>query len=254
MSFAGRRSGRWRWATGVGLVVVAMLVVAGSLLAWQTALVLRAGLWLSGHDEITFDYLRVSVRGLELTGLRIGEASGPRLAELRIRYRPQMLLRRRLEEVAVRGLVLQGELDEDGLNLRGLEGTGATPDGEALLPPLPLPERISIRDARLELSTPFGMLSVPFAAELGSEQGRTTFVLGVEGARLVGATGQLTAGLHAEGEMPFDVERIAAAPRAAAADLTASAQADLSAQTLSLPGFAAGIDGQAKLALVWEPG
>ena len=82
------------------LVVIVLLVVAGSLLAWQTALVLRAGLWLSGHDEVSFDHLRVGVRELELTGLRIGDASGPRLAELRIRYRPQMLLRRQLEEVA----------------------------------------------------------------------------------------------------------------------------------------------------------
>ena len=40
---------------GVGLAVVVLLVLAGSLLAWQTALVLRAGLALSGHDEITFD-------------------------------------------------------------------------------------------------------------------------------------------------------------------------------------------------------
>jgi Dicarboxylate transport len=248
----GRRSGRWRWATGVGLVVVLLLVV-GSLLAWQAALVLRAGLWLSGHDEVAFDHLRVGVRELELSGLRIGDPSGPRLAELRIRYRPRMLLRGQLEEVDARGLVLQGELDEYGLRLSGLEGTGATPDGEALLPPLPLPERISIGDARLELSTPFGALSVPFAGQLGPEQGRTTFVLDVEGARLAGATGELTAGLHAEGEMPV-VERIAADPRAAAADLTASARADLGARDMSLPGVAEGIDGEAELAFVWEGG
>ena len=96
----------------------------GSLLAWQTALVLRAGLWLSGHDEVSFDHLRVGVRELELTGLRIGDPSGPRLAELRIRYRPQMLLRRQLEEVAVRGLILQGELDEDGLQPERAGGHG----------------------------------------------------------------------------------------------------------------------------------
>ena len=62
MSSVGRRSGRWRWAAVVGLVVVGLLAVAGSLLAWQTALVLRAGLWLSGHDEIAFDELRAGVR------------------------------------------------------------------------------------------------------------------------------------------------------------------------------------------------
>ena len=42
-----------------------------------------------------------------------------------------------------------------------------------------MPERISIRDARLELTTPFGPLAVPFAGEMRSEQERTVFTLEV---------------------------------------------------------------------------
>ncbi|MGH6899461.1 MAG: intermembrane phospholipid transport protein YdbH family protein [Geminicoccaceae bacterium] len=254
MISAGRRAGRWRWALGGALVAVALLVLGGALLAWQTALVLRAGLWLTGHDEVTFDELGVGVRELELTGLRIGDPPAQRLAELRIRYRPQMLLRWQVEEIAARGLVLHGELDEHGLRLRGLEGTGATADGEPLRPPLPMPERISVQDARLELSTPFGALSVPFAGELRPDQGRTAFVLEVESAQLAGAAERLFADFRLEGEMPSGAERLAADPRQIAADLTASARVDLRAEALSLPDLAEGIDGRAELAFVWERG
>ncbi|HZA65949.1 MAG TPA: hypothetical protein VE592_03315, partial [Geminicoccaceae bacterium] len=254
MSSAGARSGRRRWALGAGLAVLATLALAGSLLVWQPAPALRAVLSLAGQGEIEFDDLRIGLNALELTGVRVGDPPDHRVAQLRVRYRPGLLLRGQVEEVAVEGLALRGTLDEHGLRLSGFEGAPAAADEELRLPPLPLPERVSIRDARLELTTPLGDFTAPFSGDLRPEQGRAAFVLDVDRARLQAATGQLFAAVHLEGELPFDAGSTNIEPWRIAAGLVASGRAELEAAALSLPGLADGIDGRAELALVWEQG
>jgi Dicarboxylate transport len=250
MRSAGARSGRRGRALAIGLAALAVLALVAGAIVWHPAPVVRAALSLAGQGKIAFDDLRVGPNAIELTGIRIGDPADHRLAELRIGYRPGALLRGRIEEIVADGLVVRGQLDERGLHLGAPDG--AAGDQELRVPPLPLPERISIRNSRLELTTPLGDLTVPFAGDLRLEQSRAGFVLDVEGARLAG--GQLSAGLHLEGELPLEPELVAAGPRQILAALTASGRALLTAEGLSVPDFADGIDGRAEVALVSEPG
>src|SRR5918996_4774545 len=117
MTAADKRSSRRRWALGAIPAVAVLLVLFGALLVWQPAVLLRAGLWLSGHHEVTFDQLRIGLNELELTGLAIAR-SDQRLSDhlvgrLKIDYRPRDLLRGRIEEVSVEGLALRGRIDQD---------------------------------------------------------------------------------------------------------------------------------------------
>ena len=251
MTAADKRSNPRRWALAAILAIAVLLVLFGGLLAWQPAVLLRVGLWLSGHHEVTFDQLRVGLNGLELTGLAIAR-SDQRLSDhlvgrLKIDYRPRDLLRGRIEEVSVEGLALRGRIDQDGVRLEGLEGAVASPGEPAELPALPMPDRVSIRDARLELATPVGFVLVPFEAQVRPEQDRAVFTLDAERAELAAPTGQLRADLHVGGEMPLDAQSLAG-------EITASGRLDLSAQALRLPGLADGVAGQGNLAFVFERG
>ena len=224
-------------------------MLLGGLLAWRPAVLLRAGLRLAGHEEISFDRLRVGLHRLELTGLALGGRSRPEqlVGRLTIDYRPGDLLRGRIEAVSVEGVTLRGRVDRDGLRLEGMDLAAAAPDEAARLPALPLPERVSIRDVRLELTTPAGVVTVPVEAQLRPQPDRATFVLDAQGAELAAPTGRLRADLHVEGEMPLDV-------RSPADAITASGRAQLRAEALTLPGVARGIDGAGELAFSWRHG
>jgi hypothetical protein len=218
-------------------------------LAWQPAVFLRAGLWLAGHDEVTFDQVRVGLNQLELTGLGVGgrSPSDQLVGRLTIDYRPGDLLRGRIEEVSVEGLALRGRIDRDGVQLEGLDFPTASPEEPAQLPALPMPERVSVRDARLELATPFGIVLLPFEAQLRPESDRAVFVLDAARAELAAPTGQLQVDLHVGGEVPLDA-------RSLAGQVTASGRAQLHAEALAVPGIASGLDGTGELAFVWERG
>jgi hypothetical protein len=246
-----KRSGRRRWMLRAILTIALPLVLLGGLLAWQPAVFLRATLWLSGHDEVTFDELRVGLHELELTGLTIGGGSDRRppdhlVGRLKLDYRPRHLLRGRIEEVSVEGLRLRGRIDQDGFRLDRLDAALGSTAEPIQLPPL-IPDRVSIRDARLELTTPFGALSVPFNGGLRPQQDRTVFVLDVDRAQLATATGQLSGALHVDGEMPFELQQMAVDPQAVAAHLTASGRVELSAENVGLPGLAHGVRGAVEL-------
>jgi hypothetical protein len=160
---ATRRPGRRPLVVGAILAVAVVLVLLGGLLAWQPAVFLRAGLWLAGHEEVSFDQLRVGLRRLELRGLAVGGRSRPEqlVGRLTIDYRPGDLLRGRIEAVSVEGVTLRGHVGPDGLRLEGMDLAAAESGEAARLPALPLPERVAIRDVRLELATPAGVVTVP---------------------------------------------------------------------------------------------
>src|SRR5690606_39180185 len=243
---APRRS-RWRWAIGAVLVIALPVVLLGAFLVWQPAAVLRAGLWLAGRDDLTFDQLELGLNEIELTGLRIGGAADQRVGRVHVAYRPGDLLRGRIARVSVEGVTLRGRLGRNGLQLEGLDLTGAAADEPTGLPAPPLPERVSVRDVRLELATPLGDLIVPFEAEVRPAQDRAAFVVEAVAAELAGASGRLRADLRAEGEMPLGVPEPAMAT-------TASGRLQLRADDLSVPEVASGIDGSGDLAFVLERG
>ena len=164
-------------------VLALLLVLLGALLAWHPAVFLRAGLRLAGHEEISFDHLQVGLRRLELTGLALGGRTRPEqlVGRVTVDYRPGDLLRGRIEAVSVQGVTLRGRVDQDGLRLEGLDLASGGAGEPARLPPLPLPERVSIRDVRLELTTPAGIVTIPVEAELRPERDRATFVVDAPG-------------------------------------------------------------------------
>jgi hypothetical protein len=248
MTAVGKRSGRRRWVLRACLAVALPVVLLGGLLAWQPAALLRAGLALAGHDEVTFDQLRVGLNELELTGLGIGgqPPSDPLVGSVRIAYRPADLVRGRIAEVTLEGLTLRGRVDRDGLRLKDLGGAPGSAE-PARLPPLPMPERVSIRDARLELTTPAGVVLVPFEARLHSERNRAVFTLDAAHAELTASAGQLRVDLHVEGEAPLDA-------RSAADEIAASGRARLRAEGLAVQGLGRGLDGAGELAFSWRAG
>ena len=231
------------------LAIILLLVLLGGLLAWRPAVLLRAGLRIAGHEEISFDRVRVGLHRLELTGLALGGRSRPeqRVGRLTIDYRPGDLLRGRIEAVSVEGLTVRGRIDQGGLRLEGLDLAAAGSDEAARRPALPLPERVSIRDVRLELTTPAGVVTVPLEAQLNPQPDRATFVLDAQDAELAAPTGRLQADVHVEGEMPLDM-------RSPADAITASGRAQLRAEALTLPRVARGIDGAGQLAFSWQHG
>jgi hypothetical protein len=188
----GKRPGLRRPVFGAILAIAALLALLGALLAWQPATFLRAGLRLAGHEEISFDQLRVGLHRLELTGLGIGGRSraDQLVGRLTMDYRPGDLLRGRIEAVRVEGVTLRGRVDQNGLRLDlASGGTGES----AEFPALPLPERVSIRDLRLELTTPVGAVTIPVEAQLRPQRRRATFVLDAPGAELAAPGGRLRA-------------------------------------------------------------
>jgi hypothetical protein len=246
---ATRRPGRRPLVVGAILAVAVVLVLLGGLLAWQPAVFLRAGLWLAGHEEVSFDQLRVGLRRLELRGLAVGGRSRPEqlVGRLTIDYRPGDLLRGRIEAVSVEGVTLRGHVGPDGLRLEGMDLAAAESGEAARLPALPLPERVAIRDVRLELATPAGVVTVPLEAQLNPQPDRATFVLDAPAAELAAPAGRLRADVHVEGEMPLD-------RRWAAGAITASGRAQLRAEALTVPGGARGVDGAGELAFSWRDG
>jgi Dicarboxylate transport len=249
---SGKGSKQRRRVLRASLAIIALLVLLGGVLAWQPAVLLRATLWLSGHHEVTFDQLRVGLHELELTGLALSGRSDQRppdhlVGRLKIDYRPRDLLRGRIEEVIVEGLRLRGRIDQNGFRLEGLDALTASSDEPAEPPALPIPERVSIRDARLELATLFGIVLLPFEAHLRPEPDRAAFVLDTERAELAAPTGQLRVDLHVEGETPLDTQSLAS-------QIKASGRAQLRAEALALPGVARGVGGTGELAFSFERG
>ena len=246
MNRASRRGGR-RWALGALLALAALVLLVGAVVAWQPTGLLRALLWVAGHDEITVEEFRVGLNGIDLAGLAIGGGADHRIRRLRVDYRLSELLRGRIQQVSVEGMTVRGRIDQDGLRLDGLESTSAGGDEPAELPVLPIPDRISARDVRIELATPLGLLIAPLEAELQPRQDGALFALRAERAELAAPAGKLRADLRIEGEMPLD-------PRPVIGEATASGRMQLRAEDLAVPEVASGIDGTGELAFVLEHG
>jgi hypothetical protein len=247
MNRAGHRAGGVRWALGALLAVAVLLLLVVAVVAWQPTGLLRALLWLAGHDEITVEEFRVGLNGFDLTDLAIGGGADHRIRRLRVDYRLSELLRGRVGQVSVEGVTLRGRIDQDGLRLDGLDATTAGEDAPAELPILPIPDRISARDVRIELATPLGLLILPLEAELQPQQDRALFALRAERAELAAPAGELRADLRLEGELPLD-------PQPVIGKTTASGRMQLRAEDLAVPEAGSGIDGTGEITFVLEHG
>ena len=211
---------------------------------------LRAGLRLAGHEEISFDRLRVGLRRLELTGLALGGRSHPEqlVGRLTIEYRPGDLLRGRIEAVSVEGLTLRGRVDQDGLRLEGLDLAAAGPGGR------PGCRRCRLAGAGLDPRPP-ARADHPGRRGHGTRSRRSSTRSRIAphscSTRRTRSWPRrpdgCSADVHVEGAMPLDMRSLADA-------ITASGRAQLRAEALTLPGVARGIDGAGELAFSWRHG
>ena len=245
MNPPGRRA-RWRrWALGAVLAIAVLLALAGALLVWQPAVLLRAGLWLAGHDEIAFDELRVGLNESELTGLAVGGPADHRVGRLRLDYRPSELLRGRIEQVSVEGVTLRGRIDQDGVRLEGLDAHGrgrrrAQPAAGCANPRAHLGPR---RPARAR--DPARPPDRPVEAELRPERDRAVFVLEAERAELAAPAGQLRGGSADRG-------RGAAGPADACRRDHRVGPIAAAGRGVEPAGVASGLEGAGELAFVLE--
>jgi hypothetical protein len=179
-------------ALAVVLGLVAVLVAA---LPWLAEPALRAGLRLAAPD-VTFERLRFDWRDLELEGVALGQAD-QEARRVRVAWRLPDLLEGRLERVEVEGLVVRAAWRDGRLSLAGIE----TDEADEAEPALPIPEigEAALREARLELQTPFGTLDMPFSAQLRTLGERLAFEATID-ARLAGS-GTLSARGSFEGDL-----------------------------------------------------
>jgi len=142
-------------ALAAGLVVSQRRAIARRLLV---ARIHRAGI-----GEVSLAVEAVGIGALSLAHLRIGEPPALEIARIDARYSPANLWNGFLDELLVSGLRLRASLGDDGLSLGALDALWeGDSEGTAGLPA----RRIEVADASAELSTPDGVISVPFEVEI----------------------------------------------------------------------------------------
>ncbi|MGH6943700.1 MAG: hypothetical protein ACREH6_05710, partial [Geminicoccaceae bacterium] len=211
----------------IGLVALLVLACLVAAVAAFPGTALRLALRAADVEPVAFENLRLGAHSLELDGLTLG-ASPPqqRLQRLRVDYRWPDLLEGRLTSVEIDGLSLAGRLEGGRLRLAGFEpeggegrgGGGSAGGGRgARLALLPRPERVLLRDARLELATAWGRLVLPVSGELRTASEKVQFAVSLQGARFEGGSATLRAEGDIAGTLPLDasfaLDRITASGR-----------------------------------------
>lgn len=153
-----------RWALLAALLLLA--VAAGVAVSQRHSIAER---WLldeirrTGIDEASLVVEAVGVGSLSLADVRLGAPPALEIARMHARYSPGSLRRGYLDELQMSGLRLRASYDDDGLSLGALDvlwrGNGKGEDGGAGVLPA---RRITIADARVDLETPGGPVSLPF--------------------------------------------------------------------------------------------
>ncbi|MGH6945683.1 MAG: intermembrane phospholipid transport protein YdbH family protein, partial [Geminicoccaceae bacterium] len=203
-----------RTLTKVALVaLLALACLAAALIAFPGP-ALRLALRAADVEPVAFENLRLGAHALELDGLALGAPPRHRLQRLRIEYRWPDLLAGHLKSVEIDGLSLSGRLEGGRLRLAGFEpeggegGGGPEPEGGeggAGIALLPRPERVVLRDARIELETAWGRLVLPLSADLRTALKKAEFVVRLQDARLEGASATLRAEGSLQGALPLDI-------------------------------------------------
>jgi Dicarboxylate transport len=229
-----------------GLAALVLLGLVALASFWLAEPALRAGLRLAGVEDLHFDRLSIGLARAGLFGLRLGPPPGQEAARLQADYRLGGLLQGRLESLTVEGLRVRGRLGEDGLELTGLARAEGTGDGALRLPLLP--ERLVLRDAGLELTTPAGALSLPFQMEAETGGRHARFRLQASQLRLERADGAVSGRLAIAGSVPLED----GAFRFGALDARGEMQIETSG--IEVPELAHGIDASATIDAVAEQG
>ena len=152
-----QRHGRVRLA--LALAVVAIVTGGAVVLARRSIAerLVHLALASAGHGDARLEVVDVGPRGIELHDLRIGVAPALELDALDVRWTPW---RGRIDALHARGLRMRADL-------RGaapVASPAAAPDLSPLA--LALPRAIRIEDARIDLDTDVGPLSLALAASL----------------------------------------------------------------------------------------
>ena len=165
-----------RWLRGLLFYLVVPAALA-ALLAWEFLLprfVERtAGDWLAkqGHGDIAFEVRHVGLTRVEITGLS-GDAGRLAVSDITAFYDLDGLFNGRIERVVIGGARWRTEFEDGRLRFGPFERFFSKPDarGAATRPPVYVAE-VVLRDARLEIATRLGDVTVPLdgRARLGPD-------------------------------------------------------------------------------------
>jgi len=185
----------------IGLVVIAIGVLA-VLLFFSLPIAIPFGLKLAGVDDITFETIDVGLKGTRIETLEIGEPPRQSVARIEIGYSLPDLVRGQLEHILVDGLVLPAVYRDGALSFSDGEDTdrGGEPTNFDMLP---LADNLSIKNSRIDIETPKGMLSLPINAEMRVVDEQFTLELDSTPATLlINGDNKLQATIELSGELP----------------------------------------------------
>ncbi|MDX1650233.1 MAG: YdbH domain-containing protein, partial [Myxococcota bacterium] len=182
------------------VLVAAALLAAVAVWLWRarhdlTERALLDALAARGATPASLRVVEAGPGGLVLEDLRVGEPPDLRVARLEVTLTPGSAAAARLASARAEGVVLRGRLGPDGLQLGAARELLLGGDDEADPAPLALPARhVVLRDARVELATPTGAVTV---------EGRLEAREGPQGALHLRAEATLR---HALGRARVDLE------------------------------------------------
>jgi len=135
----------------------------------------------AGIAEASLVVEAVGIGGLSLADLRLGAPPALTIEHIEVRYSAASLWNGFLDELLASGLRLRGSLGDDGLSLGALDVLleGDSEGDSAGMAGLPA-RRIAVADARVELETPAGAVSLPFQVAVddrgdGTLEGEASF-------------------------------------------------------------------------------
>lgn len=218
---------RNRRLLGVALVIVLALGATALLVRERRALaesIAVGRLRALGVPDATLRVERLDTRGAVARDVRAG-GGALSIDAVEVDYHLAGLVAGRADAVRIRSLRVEATLDRDGLTLAptgageggaaGEEGGGAGWEGErtAAAPRLELPvlpvDSLVVEDARLDLATPYGAVTVTGDADLRAGPPRARASLALEHAALRGdarvTLGEREAGRPPEGELVLEL-------------------------------------------------
>jgi Dicarboxylate transport len=179
-----------RLALAAAAALAALVALAGYGL-WRERLRLAEALVgrslaAAGVVGARFAVVEVGAGSARLEGLRVGEPPDLAVATVELDYSLASLRRGLAENLRLAGVRVRGRIGEDGVSFGALDAlAGAGPGAEPGLP-LPPVEHVSLRDARLELTTPAGPIAVGVAGDGSLAGGGATAELALTASGAMG--------------------------------------------------------------------
>ncbi len=228
----------WRYA-GLAILTLALLlaVLVGLAPTW-----LRLGLALYGVDDVRIGSFDIGLNTIELEDIEIGSPAHQSVDAIRIDYTLGDLISGHVDRVTVEGASARMNID-DAFSKDDETGGDTSP---APLPAAFVDELI-VKDSRIDLETPMGVLTLPISGRIARHQDQVTFGLTADGAGFGLPGKEISANLALEGALPLNdlpiLDRLAA-----------SGTLSIDASNASITGFVEGLDGAGHITFTMKDG